>query len=130
MFGYIKEKQWLKLAVNCVINPITALNNIDNGDVFSENFSSTITAIIDEIVTIAITENIKLSSSSLLNVVSEISKLTAKNCSSMRSDILANRKTEIDHINGFIHQLGRDRDIATPVNTQMWQQIKALENNT
>ena len=45
----------------------------------------------------------------------------------MRSDILANRQTEIDHINGFIHLEGIKHNIATPKNTFMWQQIKKLE---
>ncbi len=126
----IKKKQWLKLAVNCVINPITALNNIDNGEVISRDFASVITAIIDEVVAIAETEKVFLNSNYLLSSVSEISRLTAKNCSSMRSDIIANRKTEIDSINGIIHQLGEERGIATPVNTRMWQQVKALEINS
>ena len=122
----IKQKQWLKLAINCVINPLTAINDIDNGEVNNTRFVSAITATLNEIVMVAAAEGIILTSDILHKTVTSVAKATAKNSSSMRCDVIANRQTEIYYINGYIHRLGLKHHIATPENTRLWQQIKAL----
>lgn len=122
----IIEKQWLKLAVNCVINPITALHNIDNGQVNSNIFSEQIKNILTEIVAVAKNENIHLNRVLLIKTVQQVAIATAKNCSSMRCDILAHKQTEINYINGYIHRLGIKHNIATPENTQLWQQVNSI----
>ncbi|MEI6893502.1 MAG: 2-dehydropantoate 2-reductase [Colwellia sp.] len=122
----ILKKQWLKLAINCVINPITALNNIDNGVVNSEQFTEKIHALLAEITQISKAQGIDLVLEDLKTVVSSVAKATEKNCSSMRCDVLAGKPTEIDYINGYIHRLGQKYGIATPENTQMWQQVLTL----
>jgi 2-dehydropantoate 2-reductase len=119
----IIEKQWRKLAVNCVINPLTALYNINNGEINSTKFTDIKTALINEVVQVASTEQYQLNQEELIRLVNQVAIATAKNCSSMRADILAKRKTEIDYINGYIHRLGLKHHIATPENTKLWQQI-------
>ncbi|MDG1750436.1 MAG: 2-dehydropantoate 2-reductase [Thalassotalea sp.] len=125
----IKEKQWLKLAINCVINPLTAIHNCENGSIASEQFQQDIETILQELVVIAAKNDLNLSIECLTKDVLKVAENTARNCSSMRSDVLAKRKTEIDHINGFIHQQGIKHHIATPCNTELWQQIKKLETD-
>lgn len=122
----IIQKQWLKLAVNCVINPLTAINNIDNGQINKDDYLPTITTLLEEIVTIAHAEGITLVLAELIKTVTTVANATAKNSSSMRCDILANRETEIDYINGYIHRLGIKHDIATPLNTKMWQTVEKI----
>ena len=122
----IIKKQWLKLAINCVINPITALNDIDNGEVNSHQFSAQILQLISEVVSVAKAEGIELSNSELVENVKKVAQATATNCSSMRCDVLAKRQTEIGYINGYIHRLGITHNIATPENTQMYDKIKHL----
>jgi len=119
----IVEKQWLKLAINCVINPITALHNIDNGVVNDAKFTTQIFKLLTEITLIAKAKNITLITKELQEKVQQVAIATAKNCSSMRCDILENRPTEIDFINGYIHKLGLQYAIATPENTKMWQAV-------
>jgi 2-dehydropantoate 2-reductase len=123
----IVQKQWLKLAINCVINPITAINNIDNGEVNNERFTQQIDSLLDEIVKISQVEKIDLVFNDLQTTVHKVAQSTAKNCSSMRSDVLAGRATEIDCINGYIHRLGQKYKIATPENTRLWQQVLNIE---
>lgn len=123
---HIKEKQWIKLAINCVINPLTAIHNCDNGVIASIKFQQEIQAILQEVVMIARKHEVSLSLHDLTQTVCKVAQNTALNCSSMRSDIIAKRKTEIDHINGFVHQQGAIHNIPTPHNTALWQQIKKL----
>lgn len=122
----IAQKQWLKLAINCVINPITAINNIDNGDINNLQFSSQVKALICEINLVSQAIGIDLPISDLHQLVQKVAQATAQNCSSMRCDILARKPTEIDYINGYIHRLGKQHKIATPQNTMLWQQVKAI----
>jgi 2-dehydropantoate 2-reductase len=124
----IKEKQWLKLAINCAINPISALYNIENGQVMQERFAVIITNILKEVVNIAKSQQIKLSLDSLEDIVKKVANDTAKNSSSMRCDLVAKRPTEIEYINGYIHRLGEQYGIATPENSRLWQEISTLVN--
>jgi len=123
----IIEKQWLKLAINCVINPLTALNDIENGIVNNDIFTEQIQKILTEIVQVAKAVGIELSLTELMSKVQQVALATAKNSSSMRCDIIANRRTEIDYINGYVHKLGLKYNIATPENTKMWQKVNAKE---
>ncbi len=122
----IIEKQWLKLAVNCVINPITALHDIDNGQVNSNIFAVQIEDILTELVAVAKNEGIHLNLELLIKTVQQVASATAKNCSSMRCDVLAHKQTEINYINGYVHRLGIKHGIATPENTKLWQKVSSM----
>ena len=122
----IVKKQWLKLAINCVINPITAINDIENGEVNNESFTEQITSILTEITEVSQAESINLALTDLQVIVHKVAQATAKNSSSMRSDVLAGRSTEVDYINGYIHRLGKKNNVATAENTRLWQQVLNL----
>jgi len=122
----IEKKQWLKLAINCVINPITALHNIDNGQVNNDTFTKQVEEILTEIVLVAKSEGILFDLTVLIKTVQQVATATAKNSSSMRCDVLAHQQTEINYINGYVHKLGIKHNIATPENTQLWQQVNSI----
>ena len=122
----IAEKQWLKLAINCVINPLTALHDINNGRVNNDIFTVQIKKILTELVLVAECEEIHLNTDLLIKTVRQVAKATAKNSSSMRCDILAHKQTEINYINGYVHDLGITHGIATPQNTQLWQKVNSI----
>jgi len=123
----IKAKQWLKLAINCVINPLTAIDNIDNGQLLNDKYQQIVTALINEVIAVARLEGIKFEAKSLEAKVWQVATDTASNCSSMRSDILRQRKTEINYINGYLVNLAKKHGILVPENEKLLQQIKALE---
>ena len=123
----IKEKQWLKLAINCVINPITALENVDNGELLNDKFQRQIAALIHEIIAVAAFENIRFTFDDLLKKILTVAEKTARNSSSMRSDILQKRKTEVDYINGYVVAVANKMAFLVPENEKLLQQIKALE---
>ncbi len=125
----IKLKQWTKLAINCVINPITSIENIDNGLINQPKFTLEIENILKEVIAVASSQEVKLSLEILLGTIQKVAQDTARNCSSMRSDILAKRQTEIDYINGYIHKLGEENNISTPYNSKLWQQVLSINSN-
>ncbi|WP_085298238.1 ketopantoate reductase family protein [Cognaticolwellia mytili] len=122
----IKAKQWLKLAINCVINPITALDDVNNGQLLNNNYAVLIDQVLKEIIAVAACEGIRFGYNELKLQVLAVARKTAKNCSSMRSDILQQRPTEIDYINGYIVSLAKKNGLCVPTNARLVQRVKNI----
>ena len=123
----IIEKQWLKLAINCVINPLTAIYDVTNGAINNKEYQEIASAVLAEIVLVAKTQDIVLELNELVNMVQKVAQSTSNNSSSMRCDLMDNKLTEIDYINGYIHRLGQINNIDTPTNSDLWQQISGRQ---
>lgn len=129
--------QLQKLAINAIINPLTAVLECHNGEIFSSaprraliqaliaEISRVICAIIltnDETVGPVVLD--RFSPTSLGKAVSDVGAKTAKNVSSMRQDVLAGRETEIDYINGYVVARGTAFGIECPFNSMLVGMIK------
>ncbi|TVL08162.1 hypothetical protein AYI82_11700 [Shewanella algae] len=125
----ILEALWQKLAVNAVINPLTAIHRVNNGALAAPEFEGTICAILDELLQVAKQEGIALTFDTLHTRVKEVIRLTAANYSSMYQDLKHGRKTEIDYINGYLQQCAEQYGLTLPINSELVAQIKALESN-
>ena len=125
----ILEALWQKLAVNAVINPLTAIHRVNNGALAAPEFEGTICAILDELLQVAKQEGIALTFDALHARVKEVIRLTAANYSSMYQDLKHGRKTEIDYINGYLQQCAEQYGLTLPINSELVAQIKALESN-
>ncbi|WP_412497116.1 ketopantoate reductase family protein [Shewanella algae] len=125
----ILEALWQKLAVNAVINPLTAIHRVNNGALAAPEFEGTICAILYELLQVAKQEGIALTFDTLHARVKEVIRLTAANYSSMYQDLKHGRKTEIDYINGYLQQRAEQYGLTLPINSELLAQIKALESN-
>ncbi|WP_371186316.1 ketopantoate reductase family protein [Thalassotalea maritima] len=122
----IAYRQWQKLAINCAINPLTAIFDVTNGELAQSQYKETIVKTLKEVVEVAHAENISLDYQMTLASVWRVIELTAANSSSMREDIRNNRQTEIDFINGYIVNSGANHGIRTTVNKHLQTTIKRL----
>jgi 2-dehydropantoate 2-reductase len=122
----IHSAMWRKLAVNCVINPLTALMNCPNGDL--RYHQEQIAHICEEVAMTMTREGFHTSPESLLLYVNQVIDLTAENISSMLQDIRALRHTEIDYITGFLLKRARAHGIPVPENTRLYEQVKRKES--
>ena len=129
-FADIRVPLWQKLAVNSVINPLTAIYNVRNGGLASPKFARQIVQLVEEFVQIAKAEGLLFSSADILNTVYEVIDLTAQNYSSMHQDVKHNRKTEIDYINGHLVKLAAQHHIDAVVNRQLTMKLTSLEKST
>ena len=98
----VEYYRWLKLALNCVVNPLTALTRQRNKVVLSKNAEELVEIILDEFIQVARKHGYEFDKTYLKNYVYKNIELTRENMSSMLQDLLRGRKTEIDYINGFI----------------------------
>lgn len=123
----IIEVLWKKLAVNAVINPLTAIHKVSNGQLLGCEYDAQIKAISAEIAKLMNQLNIKTSRDALVENCLRVMSDTADNFSSMHQDIKYKRRTENDYINGYIVAQAEQLGIDVPVNKQLWQQIKKME---
>ncbi|MFD1383698.1 ketopantoate reductase family protein [Rhodanobacter aciditrophus] len=115
----VEQRLLEKVAVNAIINPLTALFSIRNGQVLEPPIRPIFDAAIDELSSVMQDEKFKyraytlnLTPELLHMRVSTVAKLTAMNCSSMYEDVRNLRKTENEYISGFFH---REANTPTPL---------------
>lgn len=118
---------WQKLAINAVINPLTALHNCNNGELAQPQYQQHISAILHEVCQVAAAAGYTLHYDLMLARIHGVIHSTAANFSSMQQDIVHQRRTEIDAINGYIVAQATRFNIAVPYNTQLQQQLLQLQ---
>ena len=126
----IDEILWQKLAINAVINPITALNQKQNGSVLLQQYQEDVQAICAEIAKLAKTKHIYLDVSELIKQALATAKNTRENYSSMQQDVCFGRPTENEFISGFVVKLAKANNVSVPVNQKYYEKVAALNHRT
>jgi pantoate--beta-alanine ligase len=122
---------WEKLAVNSVINPLTALFNVRNGELLEHIVArELIPLLINEIYNVLhVGHNISITSEAIEQRVMNTLKLTERNVSSMLADVRRQVPTEIEFMNGQIVRLGIQSKIPTPVNIGIVDMMREIEES-
>jgi 2-dehydropantoate 2-reductase len=119
---------WGKLIINVGINALTAITRLKNG--LLPQFDGTrlvMEEAVKEAVAVARAKNIQLPYPDPLGRVIEVCGATAGNIASMLQDVLKERMTEVDAINGAIVREGRTTGIPTPVNLTLTSLVEAIQ---
>ena len=117
---------WMKLAINAVINPITAWNGLTNGELLAPQWRPEIVALCAEIAAVAAACQQALPDD-LAERVLAVARQTSANHSSMRVDVDAGRATEIDFINGYLVRQGYEAGVKTPRLSDWHQRLLSLQ---
>ncbi|MGR5131354.1 2-dehydropantoate 2-reductase [Vibrio alfacsensis] len=120
---------WIKLAINCAINPLTAIHQCKNGELAGAEFTTELVNITHELVEVMNKEEIEVEFGSLYATIMQVVNATAANYSSMRQDVFHKRRTEIDFITGYLLQAAKKHHISTPENAKLYQHIKQIEQS-
>lgn len=113
-----------KLIVNSLINPLTAVLRVRNGELLSNKYYYQLfLKLFDEVSAIL---NIPDKASALSHVKS-VCEETGMNRSSMLKDIEEGRETEIDAILGYILKEAEMKKISAPYTESLYCQIKGRE---
>ncbi len=121
----IRMKQWEKLVINAIINPLTALSGAKNGSLLTR--SDEVEALCHELMPLLHREGFSLSEEAWVARVMAVASATAENYSSMQQDLAAGRPTEIDYITGYILRLAQPMELVMPRHQQLYDAIKARE---
>jgi 2-dehydropantoate 2-reductase len=121
----IDSDVWIKLVVNCVVNPLTAILRVTDGAIVVNSLKTVRHEIVKECAKVAEAERMTLPADLEQRIDKQVVNYT--NFSSMYQDIVKGKKTEIDFLNGKIVGLGAKHHISTPVNTTLVCFMKFLE---
>jgi 2-dehydropantoate 2-reductase len=123
----ILDYVWSKLIINVGINALTAVHRCPNGKLLESSATQEkLTAAVREGESVARALGIQLTGDPLA-ITLDVCRKTGQNLSSMLQDVNNRRPTEIDSINGEIAAAGRKLGIPTPVNDDLIQKVKELE---
>ena len=134
------QLQLEKLAVNCVLNPITALLDVRNGATLNNAplgkverlLIAEISLVMRNLPELEAIPGVKarFASDRLEALFLGAAKKTAANSSSTREDIRKFRKTELDYINGYVVKRGEEQGVKCVLNFMITQLVKAKEQIT
>jgi 2-dehydropantoate 2-reductase len=123
----INAALWQKLAVNCAINPLTALHRCNNGALARDKtLRAQVATLCDEIAAVSNARGCAATAASVHSAVAAVINATATNRSSMLQDIEAGRSTEINFITGFLVAEAKRLEIPVPANQTLLEEVKAL----
>ena len=126
----IKGALWSKLIINVGINALSAITRLRNGELLEfEGTRSIMRQAVSEATKIAKRKRIKLQFDDPLAKLEAVCSATAKNISSMLGDVLKQKRTEIDFINGVILRQGQGLGISVPTNSFLFDLVKTIESS-
>jgi 2-dehydropantoate 2-reductase len=118
---------WRKLAVNCAINPLSALAGRLNGELLeSAESRETLVKAATEVAAVAAAKGIELGADAGALVLA-VARETGANRSSMLQDLDRGARTEIDAMNGAVVREARALGVPVPVNEALWRAVLARE---
>ncbi|HBR49477.1 MAG TPA: hypothetical protein DEA71_05270, partial [Nitrospira sp.] len=122
----IRRSKWEKMCWNCVFNPITVLIDDHVARALDHpEMTGVIRQIVGEVAAISAAMKVPLPLDMPERVVKATQEIRDIH-TSMYDDWKAGRRTEIDYLNGFIVQKGRELGIPTPVNEALTAMIKTM----
>ncbi|TCT26881.1 ketopantoate reductase [Melghiribacillus thermohalophilus] len=124
-FPFVYEEDWermvkQKLAVNAVINPLTALFRVKNGDIMLNSHIKKL----GKHLCYEACDVLGLDRDTMWEMVVRIARATSKNESSMLTDIEKGHETEIDSISGY---LLKSHELDLPYTRFVYHAVKAIE---
>ncbi len=124
----INTSIWKKLLVNVAINPVCSIAGVRNGALLDvpELWAQAISAMY-EAATVATASGADLSELDMEDLLREVAANTANNRCSMLQDIMAGRKTEIDHLCGAVVEMGESVGVPTPRNEMLHALVSGIE---
>jgi len=128
----ITQPLLLKLAINCVINPLTAIAQCKNGEIGESQYQQQIDALIDEIQSVIsrLDNTWPYTTNALKIIIMDVAAATCENYSSMAQDVKYGRQTEIEFINGYIVQQGESLGIAVTENKALLNTIQSQQSRS
>ncbi len=116
---------WSKLAVNCIINPLTALHGCANGALAQRReLAAQVATLCEEVAHISRAAGYADVAATLQQTVAAVIQGTAENRSSMLQDVQRGQRTEIDYITGYLLQVAEQHGIDAPHNRALLESIK------
>ena len=121
---------WSKLILNCAYNAISAISQLPYGRVVQgEGMQDVMRDVVAECLAVAQAARVTVTGD-VWEAVERIARTMPAQFSSTAQDISRGRRSEIDHLNGYVMRKGESLGIATPVNRVLHSLVKLIEDCT
>jgi 2-dehydropantoate 2-reductase len=121
--------QWAKLIVNCAFNPLSAIAQLPFGLLLQgAGVEAVMRDVVAECLAVADAARIQVPGDSW-EALGRTGRQSGQ-YASMAQDLARGKLTEIDHLNGYIVQLGQALGVSTPVNQSLQVLVKLLEHRS
>ncbi len=119
---------WTKLVINVGINALTAVLGVKNGRLLElPDARGLMETLVDEALAVGERQGIGFLHDDMQKAVAEVARNTARNVSSMLADVRAQRRTEVDFINGAVAAKAAELGLPAPVNAAMAALVRARQ---
>jgi 2-dehydropantoate 2-reductase len=123
----IAVELWSKLVMNCAYNAISALTRAPYGRMVAlPEIRAIMRETVDEVVQVARAKDIRLPGD-MVEAAFRLADAMPTTLSSTAQDVLKGKRTEIDHLNGYVVREGEALGIPTPANRTLNALVKLLE---
>lgn len=119
---------WSKLILNCAWNALSAITQAPYGTLWqAEGVQPVMRDVVAECLAVAAAEGIVIPEDAWGNIV-RIAETMPAQMSSTAQDLARKKRSEIDHLNGYVVRKGSAGGIATPVNRSLHTLVKVMES--
>lgn len=124
----LNDDMWHKLIINSVINPLTALLDIRNGQLLQhQHLLDVMLKLYAEATEVARRSGVTVDDQ-LWNMLQDVCRNTARNRSSMLQDIYAGRPTELKWMNGAIVRMSGKYGVPVPTHELVMKLVQVKED--
>jgi len=118
---------WAKLIVNCAYNALSAITQLPYARlVQGEGVKDLMRDVVGECLAVARGVGVSVPGDPW-DAVQRIARTMPTQLSSTAQDLARGKRSEIDHLNGYVLRQGQALGIATPINRVLHALVKALE---
>lgn len=126
----VRGALWAKLILNCAYNALSAITRLPYGELVRQpGIDATIAGLVAECRAVALADGIAVPGD-VDAAVRDIATTMAGQYSSTAQDLMRGKRSEVDHLNGYVVARGEARGIQAPLNRTMLTLVKALEHRT
>ena len=119
---------WAKLIVNCAYNALSAITQMPYGRLIQgEGVEHLMRGVVDECLAVATAAGISVPGDSFEDVA-RIARTMAVQYSSTAQDLARGKRSEIDHLNGYVVQQAQTLGIEVPINQTLQTLVKLIES--
>uniref|UniRef100_UPI0025CE5581 ketopantoate reductase family protein n=1 Tax=Nevskia sp. TaxID=1929292 RepID=UPI0025CE5581 len=118
---------WDKLIINCAFNALSAIPQLPYGELVKrDQVLAVMHDAAAECLAVAAAAGIRVNSDPRL-AIEKIAESMATQYSSTAQDLAAGRRSEIEHLNGYIVKTGARLQVPTPVNRVLYALVRLME---
>ncbi|PXW28481.1 ketopantoate reductase family protein [Paraburkholderia caballeronis] len=126
----VRGALWTKLILNCAYNALSAISQLPYGKLVQvEGATASMRDVVAECVAVAHADGVTLPGD-VDAAVKRIAETMPGQFSSTAQDLARGKRSEIDHLNGYVARRGETLGVPTPANRMLHTLVKLLESKT